>query len=729
MQKLASWCYRRRWIVLGAWLLLVGTLFAVSHSVGSDYSNAFNLPNTDSTTATNLLMADAPKISGDTEQIVVASNGGTSLTAPAQRARVEAMLTKLSTLPNVATVTSPYSPQAADQMNADHTVAFANLTYDEAADLISQDAAGQLVSTAQSFDTPELTVAVGGQVAESATSPSLNGIEFGILAAAIVLFLAFGSLLAMSLPLLSALLALLAASGAIGLLSHVIGIPDLTTQLSPLIGLGVGVDYALFIVIRFRQGLQAGLDPESAVAASLKTSGRAVLFAGAIVCIALLGMAALGINVLTGIGVAASVTVLLTMATSLTLLPAMLGFMGERVMSRRQRAKLRDGDGADPETGVWWRYSAWIARRPVIPALLSLAVVAVLAIPFFSLRLGNTDAGSDPPGSTTRVAYDLLAKGFGPGFNGPLLLTGKVDGSADQAALRQVVEAVSHENGVASVSQPMLLDGPAGQIAAIQVYPTTSPQAAATTNLIYHLRDNVIPAAETGSSLHIYIGGDTATFADFAHVLGSKMPLFVAIVVLLSFLLLALVFRSLVIPLTAAVMNLLSAGAALGVLSAVYVWGWGGSVLQADGGGPIAAFLPVVIFAILFGLSMDYQVFLVSRIREEWLRTGDNAVAVRRGLAITGRTITAAAAIMILVFGSFILGGSVVIMQFGLGLAVAVLVDAVFIRMAIVPAVMFLAGRTNWWFPRTLGRLLPDTSIEDPDDAAPAEPVSVRSAP
>ena len=729
MHALATWCFRRRRIVLGCWLVMVGVLFALSQAVGTNYSTAFSLPNTDSTTAANLLMADAPNLSGDTEQIVIAGNRGTTLTAPAERAQVEALLSKLSTLPDVTTVVSPYSAAGADQMNADHTVAFANLNYDKSADLISQSAAQSLVSTAQSFDTADLTVAVGGQVAESATSPSLSGIAFGILAAAIVLFLVFGSLLATTLPLLSALLALLAASSVTGMLSHAIGIPDLTTQLAPLIGLGVGVDYALFIVVRYRQGLQRGLDVETAVTTSVKTSGRAVLFAGVIVCIALVGMAALGIDVLTGIGIAASVTVLFTMATSLTLLPAMLGFLGERVLSRRQRARLHAGDGADPETGVWWRWSAWIARRRVVPALVSLAAVLVLAIPLLSMRLGSIDAGTDPAGTTTRQAYDLLSKGFGPGFNGPLLLTGKAGSSAEQSALNRVVAAVSHQDGVARVSQPMLLSGPAGPIAAIEVYPTTSPQSAATTHLIYHLRADVLPPAEAGSALHLYIGGDTATFADFAHVLGAKMPLFVIVVVLLSFLLLALMFRSLVIPATAAIMNLLSAGAALGVLSAVYVWGWSGSLLGGNGGGPIAAFLPAVIFAILFGLSMDYQVFLVSRIREEWLRTGDNAAAVRRGLAITGRTITAAAAIMILVFGSFILGGSVVIKQFGLGLAVAILVDAFFIRIAIVPAAMFLAGRSNWWFPRALERALPTIATEDSEDTAPAESADFQPTP
>jgi RND superfamily putative drug exporter len=723
VRALATWSFRHRKLVLAGWLLVVAGVFMSSLAAGTRYSTSFSLPNTDSTKALNLLQADAPAQSGDTEQVVVASANGATLTTPAVHAQVDALLAKLATLPDVKSVVSPYSAAARAQMNASHTVAFANLNYGKVGNQISASAAHQLVSTARSFDTRQLTVAVGGQVAANATGVSLGGVYYGVIAAAVVLFLVFGSLLAMTLPLLSAVLALSASVGVIGMLSHVIGIADFTTQLVPLIGLGVGVDYALFIVTRFRQGLRAGLDVETAVVTAVRTSGRAVFFAGSVVCIALLGMLALGVSILNGVGIAASIAVLFTMATSLTLLPAMLGLMGTRVLGRRQRRRLHEG--AEPESGLWWRYAGAIARRPAIPAVLALAVIGILSVPFFSLRLGATDAGSDPPGSTTRQAYDTLAKGFGPGFNAPLLLTAKLGGAGDRAAVQRVVTAVSRQPGVATVSPPQILNGPAGQVVTIDAYPTTSPQAAATTTLIQHLRTEVIPTAEAGSTLHIYIGGNTATVTDFASVVGSKMPLFVTVVVALSVLLLALVFRSVVIPLTAAVMNLFSAGAALGVLSAAYVWGWGGAPLDASRAGPVTPFLPVMIFAILFGLSMDYQVFLVSRIREEWLRTGNNAEAVRRGLAITGRTITAAAAIMILVFASFILGGDLIVKEFGLGLAVAVLVDAFIIRMGIVPAAMLLLGRSNWWFPAKLDRALPSFGTESLDELPPepAEPV------
>jgi RND superfamily putative drug exporter len=723
MRALAAWSFRHRKLVVITWLLVVAAVFMLSQATGSRYSSSFSLPNTDSTKALNLLQADAPAQSGDTEQVVVASAGGASLTTPAVHAQVNALLARLATLPDVKSVVSPYSAAGSAQMNASHTVAFANLNYGVVGDKISTTAAQNLVSTARSFDTPQLNVAVEGQVAGNATSASLGGLYYGIIAAAVVLFVVFGSLLAMSLPLLAAVLALFASLGVIGMLSHVIGIADFTTQLVPLIVLGVGVDYALFIVTRFRQGLRAGLDVETAVVTAVRTSGRAVLFAGSVVCIALLGMLALGVSILNGVGIAASIGVLFTMAASLTLLPAMLGMMGTRVLSRRQRRMLREGAGPESESGRWWRFAGFITRRPVIPAVLALAVIGVLSIPFFGMRLGDPGAGSDPASTTTRQAYDMLAKGFGPGFNGPLLLTAKLGGPGDSAAVQRVATAVSHQTGVAKVSPPQILNGPAGQVVAFDVFPTTSPAASATTSLIQHLRSDVIPQAEAGSALHIYIGGDTATFADFAQVIGSKLPLFVGVVVLLSVLLLALVFRSIVIALTAAVMNLLSAGAAFGVLSATYVWGWGGSALGASPAGPITPFIPVMIFAILFGLSMDYQVFLISRIREEWLRTGSNAEAVRRGVALTGRTITAAALIMILVFGSFILGSDLIIKEFGLGLAAAVFVDAFVIRMAIVPAVMSLLGRFNWWLPAWLDRVLPNIGSESFEELPATEPV------
>ncbi len=716
MKAIAAWCFRHRRVVVLGWLMAVAAVFGLSQVSGSAYSNSFSLPNTESTQALNLLKANATAQSGDSEQIVIAARNGTTLTDPAVRAQADALFAKLAGLTDVSSVASPYAAAGATQMNGKHTIAFATLTYAKDEGGISDAAAKTLVDTAGSFRTAQLNVAVDGQVAAKTSGPSLGGVGFGAIAALVVLVVVFGSLLAGALPLISALLALLAATGVIDMLSHVISMPDFSGQLVLLIGLGVGVDYALFIVTRFRQSLQRGQDVESAIVTAVATSGRAVLFAGAVVCIALLGMLALGVGILSGLGIAASLGVLFTMATSLTLLPALLGFFGHRVLSRRQRRHLAEGVSLT-DAGVWWRWSKFVARRPLAPAVAALAVLITLAVPFLSLRLGNADASNDPPSSTTRQAYDLLAEGFGPGFNGPLQVAVQADSPAQKQALTAVTAAIAKDHGVAKVSAPQVLSTKGDtQISAFQIFPTTSPQSAATANLVTHLRHGVIPRAESGTGIHVYIGGATATSADFAGVLASKMPLFVALVVLLSFLLLMVVFRSILIPLTAALMNLLSAGAALGVLSAAYVWGWGGSLLGANSGGPISAFIPVMVFAILFGLSMDYQVFLVSRMQEEYHRSGDNKDAVTRGLAITGRTITAAALIMILVFGSFILGGDIIIKEFGLGLAVAVAVDAFLIRIAIVPALMFLLGRSNWWVPGPLGRLLPRLPIEDEPD-------------
>jgi RND superfamily putative drug exporter len=359
----------------------------------------------------------------------------------------------------------------------------------------------------------------------------------------------------------------------------------------------------------------------------------------------------------------------------------------------------------------------------------ALGVIVLIALPFFSLRLGSSDQGNDPVGTTTRQAYDMLASGFGPGFNGPLQLVAVVHGSSDQAALTRVVGAVKTQPDVASVSTPILIPGRAGsEVATFDVYPNSSPQDAATTTLIDHLRNQTIPQALTGSRLTVYVGGTTAVFVDFARVLSAKLPLFIGLVVLLSFVLLAIVFRSLVIPLVSAAMNMLSIGAAFGVLVAVFQWGWLGTVFGVNRSGPVEAFLPVMLFAILFGLSMDYQVFLVTRMHEEWRKSGDNRVAVRNGLAATGKTITAAALIMILVFGSFILGGERVIKEFGLGLAGGILIDALVIRMAIVPALMFMIGKANWWFPSSLDRVLPHIGFEKSEPSMTSESADDKSS-
>jgi len=733
LRALSGWCVRHRAFVVVIWLVILVAVTGASRAVGSTYSSNFSLPNTPSAHAAALLRHEAPSLSGDTEEVVLATHRGLSVEAPSVRTRFTHTLDELSKLPGATRVVSPYSSAGHAQVSRDGRIAFATLTFDRLAKAIPTSESLRMVRIARGADGPGVTVAVAGQVAEQSNPQSIGGSAFGIVFAGVVLLLVFGSVFAMVLPLISALASLGTAVGLIALLSHLLLMPNFSTELVLLIGLGVGVDYALFIVTRHRQGLIAGKDVGTAIVDAVDTSGRAVLFAGVIVCVALLGMAALGISILDGLAVAAALGVALTMVTALTLLPALLSFIGPRVMSTRQKRELAErgprivGTGT---VGFWPRWAHFIRRHPLLPALAALVVVVGMALPFLSMRLGTTDQGSDPLGTTTRTAYDLLSSGFGPGFNGPLELVATGHGN-DRRALTRLAGAVRGQAGVARVAPPVHLPSRDGtDVALITAYPATSPQSGATAALIGRLRSEAIPAATAGTDLHVDVGGETATFVDFAAVLSGKLPLFIALVVGVSFLLLAVAFRSLLIPLTAAVMNLLSIGAAFGVVTAVFQWGWFGSIIGTGGPGPVEAFLPVMLFAILFGLSMDYEVFLVTRIHEEWLRCRDTKQAVSTGLAATGKTVTAAALIMILVFGAFLLGGQEVIKEFGVGLAVGIFVDAVIIRMTTVPALMQLSGAANWWFPAALDRVLPRVSVEPPDHGIdPADPRGARPAP
>ena len=726
MRKLASWCFRHRVITLLAWVVGLVALTAIHGAAGSAYSDNFELPHTQSFDAIRLLERNSPRASGETDHLVFAVDHG-KVTDPAVRQRAEALFKKVEQVPHVSLVGSPYAPGAEHQISPNGQVAFANVTFDEAANKnkITTDAAKHFVSTITSASGDGVQFQVEGNIAESGNqNNSSTGLLFGFLAAAVVLFLVFGSLSAMLLPLLTAGLSLGTGVAVIGLLSHVINMASFSSELALLIGLGVGVDYALFIVTRYRQALLRGLTREEATVESLDTSGRAVLFAGAIVVIAMLGMFALGVSFLYGVAVAAAIAVTFTVLAALTLLPALLGLLGKRVPRRSERRAMREGRfRTTDESPRWARWANAIQRRPAAFAGVATLIMVILAIPFFSIRLGSADAGSDPANSTTRKAYDLLAKGFGPGYNGPLQLVAQVDSDQQKAAFAAVAEKVSQTPGVVGSTKPTILPGVDGHapVAIANIYPKGSPQAVSTSDLLQTVRDQVVPAAAKGTGLNVLVGGTTAIFADFSQILSNKLPLFIGIVVALSFLLLVLVFRSLLIPLTAAVMNGLSAGAAFGIVTAVFQFGWGASLLGIDGTGPIEAFLPVLMFPIIFGLSMDYEVFLISRIYEEWHRRGNNREAVTHGLAATGRTITAAAAIMVLVFGAFVLGGERVIELFGIGLASAVLLDALVVRSALVPAVMILFGKNNWWLPAWLERILPHMRIEGTAGRAASE--------
>jgi putative drug exporter of the RND superfamily len=703
MRALARWCFTHRRLVVAAWVVALLVLTAIHSAAGSNYRDSFRLHGTDSFDALNLLQDSAPKAAGDTDRIVVATKQG-KLTDAATQARIDQMLAKVKSLPHVASIgklsISPKSGQ----------IGFVTFNFDLQANKLKIADIKRVVKTAKQFETPNLQVELGGQAIQNANPQGTGGTAPGFVAAAVVLFLVFGSLLAMLLPLLTAGVSLGAGIAAIGLLSHAIATPQFSSELSLLIGLGVGVDYALFIVTRHRQGLLRGKSIEDATVDAVDTAGRAVLFAGMTVCIALLGMFALGVSFLYGVAIAASLVVAFTVIAALTLLPAMLGFFGLKVLRRRERRALAEREfRATDESPAWGRWSRQLERRPALLAAAAAVFMLVLAIPFLHLRLGSSDQGSDPKSTTTRQAYDLLAKGFGPGFNGPLQLVAKTPTPQSRAQFARVTKAAGATPGVVTSTPPTEVGG---GVSTAEVVPKGSPQDESTTKLLRTLRGDVIPRASAGGDVRVLVGGQTAIFEDFSHVLASKLPLFIGVVVLLSFLLLTAVFRSLVIPTMAALMNLLSVAAGFGVVVAVFQWGWAASLIGVDKTGPIEAFVPVLTFAILFGLSMDYEVFLVSRIYEEWHRRRNNEEAVVHGLAATGRTITAAAAIMVLVFGAFVLGGFRVIKLFGIALAAAVLLDAVIVRSILIPGLMLLVGEANWALPRALDRRIPQFNVE-----------------
>ncbi len=708
MTAFARWCFCHRKTVLALWLIALVAFLAIGRSAGSSYTKSFSLPGTGSNQAQSVLQADFPAQAGDSDQIVMQARRGT-LRTPAVEAAVTGMLAKVSRLPDVRSVASPY--RSAGQVSANGTIGFATVTFDAVAQDVPKSSVTRLVSTAQSADSPVLQVQLGGQAIEdNQPSSGSSDLLLGVVLALIVLFFAFRrSILGAVLPLISALAAIGIASPAIAALSHAMPVASFAPQVAILVALGVGVDYSLFVVSRHRAGLLAGQAPEESAVTALNTSGRAVLLAGTTVCVAILGLFALQVSFLYGVAVSLALAVALTMLASLTLLPAMLGFLGPRVLRKAERAAA--GTHRQDDSAGWHRWARAVSRRAAVSGMLAFAVIVVLALPFFSMRLGLPDASTDPSASTTYQAYTLLAKGFGPGFNGPLDLVAQVHGPADQDRFAAFAGSLRGQPGVARVGAPRLSPNGDGEIAV--VYPSTGPQETQTAALVDRVRSSA-SGAEAGTGLRIYVGGNTAVNQDFSQVLTAKMPQFIAVVVGLAFVLLALVFRSLLIPLVASVMNLLSFGAALGVMTAAFQFGWGKSLLGFGQSGPVVSYLPVMIFAILFGLSTDYEVFLVSRMHEEWTITGDNDRAVTRGQAQTGRIVTAAALIMILVFASFILAGELDFKQIGLGFAAAIFVDAFVIRTVLVPAVMHISGRANWWVPGWLDRALPHLHVEPP---------------
>ena len=703
LARLAAWTMSHKRIVLGGWVVALAIAMAASHKAGSHFVNNLSLGGTDSQRAVDLLKRDFPARSGDLDQIVVHANQG-SVRDPAVRARLQPVLARVAQLPHVSAVQSPYGAAGARAVSTDGHTAFATITFDDRPERLPRAAVDRVISVARSARSQGLQVELGGRAVEEAHRPSLGAATaIGLVAAIVVLLITFGSVLAAGLPIVTALLGLGTALGLIGLLSRVIDTPDFSTQLAALLGLGVGIDYALFIVTRFRENLRAGQDMQGSITAAMDTAGRAVLFAGITVIIALLGMLVLGISLLDAAAFASALSVALTMLAALTVMPVLLSRFGDRI-GRRARAP-KPGD----RRSGWPRWAALVSRHPWVSLVTGLAIMLVLAVPALSLRLGQSDAGNDPTSLTSRRAYDLLAEGFGKGFNGPLQVVAQLPHAGDSPALGEISSAVRKTPGVESVSAPTL--SPSGTTALYQAFPRSSPQSKATTDLVNRLRHHGLPPVAQSTGARLLVGGSTATGIDFAHVVSQKLALFIAAVIILAGLLLVTVFRSVAIPIQAAAMNLLSVGASLGVVVAVFQYGWLGGLFNVKSG-PIEAFIPVFLFAIVFGLSMDYEVFLISRIHEAWLSRRDPTAAMVEGVGSTGRVVTAAATIMVCVFISFVLGDQRVVKLFGLSLASAVLLDAFVVRSLLLPSVLTLLGRRTWALPGALERRLPHLAIE-----------------
>ncbi|MGW1996567.1 MMPL family transporter [Embleya sp. NPDC001921] len=701
--RIAGLAFRRRRLALVVWLAVLVGVWGAASFVGEDYRQDFSLSGTDSQRAADLLAAHGSEQAGETVQIVLRDERG--LRAPATAERVRGMLAKVAELPHVAAVFSLYDDPAS--IAPDGRTGYATVVLSTPSDRVTKADGERVDDVVRQVAGDGLRVELGGGAARLMGQGQGGAAEgVGLLAALVVLVLMFGTVIAAGLPIVTALFAVGSTLGVIILASRLFTIADYTPYVMMLVGLGVGIDYALLIFVRYRAELVRGVAPEPATKAALEAAGRTVFFAGCTVILALLGLVALGLGSLQGMALCVALTVLVTMLAALTLLPALLGVFGERFARQfTARAAGRAGRGRRPEGTMWRAIANAVQRRPVLALLVGVLGLGALAAPALTLRLGFADAGNDAPDTTSRRAYDLLAQGFGPGFNGPLIVV--VDGGnagAEQAGAT-ARRVLGETPGVRAAGGPTVTRD--GAVATVIVYPVSAPQDERTSELVSALREDVLPGLSTQTGARYLVGGATAVTEDYADKVARRMPLFVAIVVGLSVLLLTVVFRSVLIPIKAALLNLLSIGAALGAIALVFQHGMFG--IEP---GPVEAYIPVTIFAIVFGLSMDYEIFLVSRIREEWTRTRDSAFAVREGLAHTGSVITAAGAIMVAVFGAFMLSPERMLQQIGFGMAVAIFVDAVVIRCLVVPAMMQLLGRWAWWMPAWLDRLLPRVEVE-----------------
>lgn len=728
LYRIGRVCTRRRWRVLFAWVAIVVALVVVGKVAGGQFVDRLQVPGVESQKAANLLLETFPSQAGGSMQVVFHVPNGTSSDEPVASA-IAASLDAMAVVPHVV---QP-APALLKRVSSDGKTVLTTVQFDDEVRVLPRSVYYEVVATTEVATATGVQVEFGGEFPRLMEQPSLGGTEgIGLLAAMVILLFAFGSVIAMGLPIGTALFGLGAGIAVITCLSAFVDMPSTSEMLASMIGLGVGIDYALFIITRHRAGLHRGLTIEDAAGRSIATAGQAVLIAGGTVVIAICGLAVAGIPMITFMGIGAAIVVAVMVTSSLTLLPALMGFAGHNIdrfgLPGTKRVSEGSTTNVDGEYHGWARWAHHVSRHPVVYLLVGLAFMLTLAAPILDLRLGQTDSSQSPTTSTLRRSYDLLAQGFGPGFNGPFVLAVNLEGTTlpPEQVVEQLSAAVSADPNVAKVARATV--GPDGKAAVIQVIAKSAPQDKATGELVSRLRSSVLPDAVAVTGGAVYVGGQTATFIDLSNRVADRLPLFIGCVVGLSFLLLMVVFRSILVPLKAAIMNLLSIGAAYGVIVAVFQWGWGAELFGVHQSLPIVSFIPMFMFAILFGLSMDYEVFILSRIREEYNHSGDNTESVIVGITATARVITSAALIMISVFISFVFGGEPTIKMMGIGLATAVFVDATIIRMVLVPASMRLIGNANWWLPKFLDRLIPNLDIEG-ESRLPDEEFEVSERP
>jgi RND superfamily putative drug exporter len=729
LYRLARFCVRYRFAVLAAWVLLAVALVGASHRLGDNTNDNVTLPGTNSQQAADVLSKSFPDQANGSSPIVLHVSSG-KLTDSKYSQAVNQAAADAAKAPDVASVVNPLTAQGASALSKDQRTGYLSVTLSVSPGALSVDDAQTIIdAAAKPAQAAGIQVETGGQLGEKVSKPATETSELiGIIAAMVILTFTFGTVVAMLLPIVTAILGLASTLSIIQIFSHAFTVSTVAPTLATMIGLGVGIDYALFIVTRHFRGMKDGLELRESIARAAATSGGAVSFAGGTVTIALVSLAVAGIPLVTTMGLMAAVAVVIAVLAALTLLPAILAIVGSRINALR----VRNRHPADHrKQGAWARWAAGVVRRPVVSTLVALAILIPLAIPLLSLTLGQKDVAALSTSTTARRAYDLISDNLGAGVNGPLLIAVSL-GSPAQASsssgsassqgsansdprvsdprLQTLEKNVSQTPGVAAVS-PVQIDK-AGTTAYFNAVATTGPAEQATADLVSKLRSSVIPDAQKGTNMHAYVGGSTASNVDLASDISSKLLLQILVVIALSFLLLLLAFRTVVIPAQAAIMNLLSIGAAYGVLVAIFQFGWLHGLIGLDGAVPIVSYVPLFMFAVLFGLSMDYEVFLVSQIKEHADAGEDTKRSVVSGLITSGRVITAAATIMVFVFGSFVLNGDPTVKQFGIGLAAAVILDATVVRCLLVPARMASLGKANWYLPRWLGRVLPRINIE-----------------